>query len=47
MQGHTDNKGSKELNRKLSQARATAVMNALIARKVDRARLSAKGYGPD
>jgi outer membrane protein OmpA-like peptidoglycan-associated protein len=45
--GHTDNRGSAELNKSLSQARADAVKTALGQRAVDAARLEAKGYGPD
>jgi outer membrane protein OmpA-like peptidoglycan-associated protein len=47
VQGHTDNKGAKPLNKKLSQDRATSVMKALIARGVDKSRLTAQGYGQD
>jgi len=47
VQGHTDNKGSRALNKKLSQDRASAVMGALVKRGVDKSRLSAKGYGQD
>lgn len=43
--GHTDNVGTAEANQKLSDARATAVRDALIARGCDAARLTAKGYG--
>jgi outer membrane protein OmpA-like peptidoglycan-associated protein len=45
--GHTDNRGSAELNKGLSQARADAVKAALVQRTVDANRLIAKGYGPD
>jgi len=47
VQGHTDNTGKKELNDKLSDDRANAVMQALIKRGVEASRLTAKGYGQD
>ncbi len=44
--GHTDNVGKSETNRKLSQARAEAVVKYLVEKKgVDAKRLSAKGWG--
>ncbi|QDY69692.1 OmpA family protein [Qingshengfaniella alkalisoli] len=43
--GHTDSQGREELNQQLSQARADAVLNALMARRVLVGNLSAKGYG--
>jgi len=45
IQGHTDNTGTDAINNPLSQARADAVRNYLIARGVDPNRLTAKGYG--
>ncbi|MBK6777809.1 MAG: OmpA family protein [Flavobacteriales bacterium] len=42
---HTDDQGSDDYNNKLSQARAKAVVDYLIAKKVDTSRLIAKGYG--
>jgi OmpA-OmpF porin, OOP family len=43
--GHTDDTGTVELNRELSEARARAVMAWLVARGVDGRRLTARGYG--
>src|SRR6478609_9657080 len=47
VQGHTDNRGSAALNKKLSQARADSVRKALIQRGLGAERLVTKGYGPD
>jgi len=44
-QGHTDSTGSEVHNQELSERRAEAVMNHLIGRGVDRARITAVGYG--
>lgn len=43
--GHTDNVGSAKSNLVLSEARANTVMNYLISKGIDPARLTAKGYG--
>ena len=43
--GHTDSQGRESMNLQLSQARADAVLNAIMARRVLTANLSAKGYG--
>lgn len=43
--GHTDARGSKDLNARLSKARAEAVMEALAERGISRAGLVARGYG--
>ena len=45
--GHTDSKGSRNSNLKLSQQRADAVRDYLISKGVAADRLVAKGYGPD
>ncbi len=46
VQGHTDNRGSKAMNKKLSQKRATAVVDWLVNRgKVEASRVYAQGYG--
>jgi OmpA-OmpF porin, OOP family len=43
--GHTDSQGREEMNQQLSQGRAEAVLNALLARRVLTSGLSARGYG--
>lgn len=43
--GHTDSRGNKESNLKLSNDRANAVKNALIKNGIDASRISAKGFG--
>jgi outer membrane protein OmpA-like peptidoglycan-associated protein len=45
IEGHTDSDGSDKLNQKLSEERATAVMNALIERGVNVDNLQSKGFG--
>ncbi|MCB1625315.1 MAG: OmpA family protein [Pseudomonadales bacterium] len=47
LQGHTDSSGDADKNRTLSQARATAVLNALVNRGIAADRLSARGFGAD
>ncbi|WP_437326976.1 OmpA family protein [Sorangium sp. So ce381] len=47
VQGHTDPRGGRAYNIKLSQARAESVMKALVQRGVEAERLASKGYGPD
>ncbi len=43
--GHTDSQGREEMNQALSQSRAQAVLNALMARRVLTGSITAKGYG--
>ncbi len=45
--GYTDNTGSAETNKKLSQERADAVMAELIQLGISKSRLEAEGYGPE
>jgi OOP family OmpA-OmpF porin len=45
--GHTDNRGSAQRNRTLSQQRAESVMRHLVSRGVNAANVTARGYGPD
>lgn len=42
--GHADDSGSDEKNKKLTEARAAAVMADLVGKKIARARLRAAGY---
>ncbi len=43
--GHTDSQGREEMNARLSQQRADAVLNALVARRILTGNLTARGYG--
>ena len=43
--GHTDNVGNPKFNQKLSEARAKAVMDFLIAKGVNPANLTSQGFG--
>ena len=47
IEGHTDNVGDAGSNKKLSQERAKAVMDALIAKGVDKTRMSFVGWGQE
>ena len=46
IEGHTDNFGNEDFNIKLSQQRADAVRDLLVARGVSPQRIRTKGYGP-
>lgn len=45
LEGHTDNVGDAAANQKLSEDRANAVMQAIVAAGIDQGRLSAEGFG--
>jgi OOP family OmpA-OmpF porin len=45
VEGHTDNKGSATYNKKLSDARAAAVVGWLVQHGVDRSHLTSIGFG--
>jgi OOP family OmpA-OmpF porin len=47
IEGHTDDDGSKNYNKKLSQKRANSVMAYLVEHGVEAERLTAIGYGED
>ncbi|MDP3236610.1 MAG: Ig-like domain-containing protein [Myxococcales bacterium] len=47
IEGHTDGRGARAMNLKLSEARAESVRQWLIKNGIDAARITAKGFGPD
>lgn len=47
VEGHSDSRGRRSFNRRLSQKRADAVVEYLVQRGVAAGRLEARGYGPD
>jgi OOP family OmpA-OmpF porin len=47
VEGHTDNVGNPKANKVLSEARAKAVVTAIVAEGVEAKRLSAIGYGQE
>jgi OmpA-OmpF porin, OOP family len=46
IEGHTDNRGSDDLNEKLSNDRAHSVMKYIVEHGINQDRLAAAGYGP-
>ncbi len=47
IQGHTDNRGGRALNTRLSLARAEAVKAYLVRKGIAASRITTKGFGPD
>lgn len=47
IEGHTDNTGDAAHNKRLSNDRANSVMNNLVENGIDKARLTAKGFGAE
>jgi outer membrane protein OmpA-like peptidoglycan-associated protein len=47
IEGHTDNVGTAATNKALSESRAKSVLDAIVARGVDKSRLSTKGWGEE
>jgi OOP family OmpA-OmpF porin len=45
IEGHTDNAGNAASNQTLSESRAKAIMNAIVAKGIDKSRLTSKGWG--
>lgn len=45
--GHTDSRGRSSLNRKISQERASSIMEYLISQGIDKTKLTAIGYGEE
>lgn len=47
IEGHTDNTGSYESNKKLSLNRAKSVLNYFVSKGIDKKRFDVRGLGPD
>lgn len=45
--GHTDDRGDRQMNQKLSEARAAAVRETLVTAGVAKERITSRGFGPD
>ncbi|MCS7005631.1 MAG: OmpA family protein [Cytophagales bacterium] len=47
IEGHTDNTGTPESNKQLSQERAQSVVNYFVSKGIAKERLTAHGYGQE
>ncbi len=47
IEGHTDNTGTAQRNKTLSEQRAQSVLNAVLKGSIEKERLSSKGWGQD
>jgi OmpA-OmpF porin, OOP family len=47
IEGHTDNTGSAQRNKVLSEQRAQSVLNAVLKGSIEKERLSSRGWGQD
>ena len=47
IEGHTDIRGTREVNMELSQARAQTIVSVFIEKGINREKMSAQGFGPD
>ncbi|MBL8917552.1 MAG: OmpA family protein [Myxococcaceae bacterium] len=47
IEGHTDSQGERQMNLRLSEARAAAVRDALVRAGVASERIASRGFGPD
>ena len=47
IEGHTDSRGNRQTNLRLSQARASSVKAYLVGAGIDAERLDSQGFGPD
>lgn len=47
IEGHTDNTGTYEINKKLSTKRAEAVLNYFVSKGIKKERFTVRGLGPD
>jgi outer membrane protein OmpA-like peptidoglycan-associated protein len=45
--GHTDSRGAREMNLKLSKDRAASVVRYLVTKGIAAGRLESDGFGPD